>query len=100
MIFSQDLKHTISYHHDYQLDCEAQDICSRLQECSSLNSQLNSHPHILGEEKLKKIIGPLLDLNSFQAESFNKYIAIAYRPDLIYENSIRLANRTTKEKIF
>lgn len=100
MVYSQDLKHTSTYHHEYEFDWEAQDICSRLQERSNLNSQVNVHPHNFGEEKLKKIIGPLLDLNGFQAESFNKYIMITYRPDLIYEKAIRLNNRTMKEKIF
>jgi hypothetical protein len=54
MVYSQDLKHTSTYHHEYELDWEAQYICSRLQE----------------------------------------------RSDLIYENTIRLNNRTMKEKIF
>jgi hypothetical protein len=100
MVYSQDLKHTSTYHHEYELDWEAQYICSRLQERSNLNSQVNVYPQYFGEEKLEKIIGPLLDLNGFQAESFNKYIMITYRPDLIYENTIRLNNRTMKEKIF
>jgi hypothetical protein len=100
MVYSQDLKHISTYHHEGQLDWEAQDICSRLQERSNLNSQVNVHHDNFGEEKLKKIIGPLLDLDGgFQAESFNKYIMITYMPDLIYVNAIRLNTRTMKEKI-
>ena len=96
---SQDLKHSTTYDHEHELDGEAQDIYTRLQERSNLNSQINIHPHKFSEEELKGIIKSLLDLNAFQAESFNRYIR-TNRPDLIYENVIRLAYKAMKGKIF
>ena len=99
-LVNQHLNHTSTYHHEYELDREDEDICVKIKEWSNPNLDGNGHADMFSEELLKEIFRPLLPLwNKFQAESFDRYI-ITNTLDSIHENAANNFILIMRRKVF